>query len=262
MSSEQAPPAPSSETDSRPTPGSRPPESAARLSELPPAEGAERLASRLLDPDELEFVRALRNAGVAKDLQGDELLRVATAIGDGDPIARRIDLLEAYYGASGDDRVARTRRLADRLFVQRANDPVTAGALVTRLASIAPELGTVKMERIGSSADAPLVLRAGEHFVALLDDYEESLDTDEIDLRELEERRRRGHTTMVTVRGLVRAVNVLLDRHGVRDRLVALSSDDDREVYIATSVTEAIELARGGWLDDENVEDVMELGGW
>ncbi|AKF08696.1 hypothetical protein [Sandaracinus amylolyticus] len=261
MSSEQAPPAPSSDTDSRPV-ASRPPESATRLSELPPAEGAERLASRLLDPDELEFVRALRNAGVAKDLQGDELLRVATAIGDGDPIARRVDLLEAYYAAGGDERTARARKLADRLFVQRANDPVTAGALVARLSSIAPELGAVKMERIGSSADAPLVLRAGEHFVALLDDYEESLDTDEIDLRELEERRRRGHTTMVTVRGLVRAVNVLLDRHGVRDRLVALSSDDDREVYIATSVTEAIELARGGWLDDENVEDVMELGGW
>jgi hypothetical protein len=35
-----------------------------------------------------------------------------------------------------------------------------------------------------------------------------------------------------------------------------------REVYIAVPLTEAIELARGGHLEEENAEDVMELGGW
>lgn len=262
MSSQQAPPAPTSqETDPAANAApSRPPEAAARLSELPPAEGAERLAARLLEPEEMDFLKALRSAGVAKDLEGDELLRVATEIGDGEALKRRTDLLVAYYDAGGNSQVARARRLADRAFVQRADDPVTAGELVAKLAALSPELGPVKMERIGSAPDAPLVLRAGEHFVALLDEYEESLDTDEIDLRELEERRRRGQ--MVTVRGLVRAINVLLDRNGVRERLIALLCDDDREIYVATSVTDAVELVRGGWLEDEDVEGVMELAGW
>lgn len=261
MSSEPAPPAPSHETDtlaSGPAPSS-PPEPR-RLSTLPPAESAERLASRLLDPRDLELLRAVRSAGLAKELEGDELLRIATEVPEGAAITRRIDLLVAYYEAGGDARVARARRLADRAFVQRADEPVTASEIVAKLAALAPELGAVAMERIGSSRDAPLVLRAGEHFAALLDDYEESLDTDEIDLRELEERRRLGQ--MVTVRGLVRALNVLLDRHGVRERLVALRSDDQREIYVAVSVKDAVELARGGWLEDDDVEDVMELGGW
>lgn len=261
MSSQHSPPSPSPETELLGAQSaSRPPEQTARLSKLPPAEGAERLAARLLEPEELELVKALRTAGLLKDLEGEELLRVATAISEGETLTRRVDLLATYYEADGDPDLARARRLADRAFLQRADDPVTAGALVARLAALAPELGALTMERIGTGDDAPLVIRAGEHFAALLDEYEESLDTDEIDLRELEDRRRRGQ--MVTVRGLVRAVNVLLDRHGVRERLVALRSDDDRELYVAMSVTDAIEIARRGWLEDETVEDVMELGGW
>src|SRR5690606_14851192 len=91
------------------------------------------------------------------------------------------------------------------------------------------------------------------------DDYEEALDTDEIDLRELEDRRRRGQ--MVTVRGLVRSLNGLLDRHGVRERLVALRSGDAREIYVAMSETDAVALARGGGGEEEDGEGVMELGG-
>lgn len=270
MSSEQVPSAPSSaaagsDPPREPArPSSRPPANGGtqRLSQLPPAEGAQRLAARLLDPEDLVFLDVLRAAGLAQDLRGDELLRVATAITDAEGLQRRVDLLESYYSAAGDEPLGRARRRGDRFFIQHATDPVTAGALVARLGEITPELGAIALERIGSSDDGPLVLRAGEHFSALLDEHEETLDTDEIDLRELEERRRAGNVTMVTVRGLVRAVNVLLDRHGVRERLVALRSDDDREVYVATTVTEAIELARGGWLEDDDVEDVMELGGW
>ncbi|MDQ3032202.1 MAG: hypothetical protein M3Y87_07290 [Myxococcota bacterium] len=208
------------------------------------------------------FLDVLRAAGLAKDLAGDELLRVATAIADADGLERRIDLLESYYGAAGDQGIGEARRTGDRFFLQHASDPVTAAGLVTRLGEITPELGAIALERIGAGDDGPLVLRAGEHFCALLDEHEETLDTDEIDLRDLEERRRAGGVTMVTVRGLVRAVNVLLDRHGVRERLVALRSDAQREVYLATSVTDAIQLARGGWLEDDDVEEVMELGGW
>ena len=69
-------------------------------------------------------------------------------------------------------------------------------------------------------------------------------------------------SAMVTVRGLVRGVNVLLGRRDVRERLIPLRSDVMREVYVALPLTEAIELARAGWLEEENAEDVMELGGW
>lgn len=241
-------------------PSSRP--AAERLSQLPPAEKAARLASQLLDPDDLEFVKALREVGLARELDGEELLRIATAVGEGHGIPRQIDMLEAYFAADGDASRARQRRLGDRFFLQRADHATTAAGLVSKLAELAPECGKIALERIGGGNDGPLVLRAGEHFAALLDDYEETLDTDEIDLREIEERRRQGEVTMVTVRGLVRAVNALLDRNGVRQRLIALRSDADREVYVATGVTEAIQLARAGWLDDDDVEEMMELAGW
>lgn len=241
------------------SPSSRPPSE--RLSQLPPAEKAARLASQLLDADDLEFVKALREVGLARELDGEELLRIATALGEGHGIARQIDILEAYFAADGDAGRASARRLGDRFFLQRDDQATTASGLVAKLAELAPECGTIVLERIGGS-DGPLVLRAGEHFAALLDDYEEMLGTDELDLREIEERKRNGGVTMVTVRGLVRAVNALLDRNGVRERLVALRSDEHREVYVATGVTEAIQLARAGWLDDEDVEQMMELAGW
>jgi hypothetical protein len=247
------------------TASSRPPPAdagtGARLSKMPPSESAERLAARLLDSEDLEFVKALRGAGLLGELEGEELLRVATSVSDATGLERRIDMLEDYYGAAGDTERSYFRRRRDRFFMQRASEASTAKRLVIKLAELAPEVGAIGLERIGGSTDGPLVLRAGEHFAALLDDYEENLDTDEVDLREIEDARH-GHVTMVTLRGLVRAVNVLLDRNGVRERMVALRSDEDREVYVATSVTEAIELARGGWLEDEDVEQVMELGGW
>ena len=100
------------------------------------------------------------------------------------------------------------------------------------------------------------MLRAGDDFVALLDDDDEAPAAgDPDDLRGVP-------STMVTVRGLIRAVNVLLGRRDVRERLVPLRSDMLREVYIAVPLTEAIELARGGHLEEVNAEDVMELGGW
>lgn len=247
-----------------PLPSSRPsrPPSEPRLSLLPPAEKAARLATQLLDPDDLVFVKALRDAGVLTELEGEELLRVATAVGEGRGIARRIDILEAYYDAEGDPTRSRERRRGDRFFAQRADQATTAAGLVARLGDLAPEVGAIVLERIGGGGDGPLVLRAGDHFAALLDDYEETLDTDEIDLREIEERKRNGQVTMVTVRGLVRAVNALLDRNGVRDRLVALRSDDAREVYLAFGMAQAIELARAGWLEDDELEEMMELAGW
>lgn len=224
---------------------SSPPRSAP-LSRLPPKASAHRLAAQLLHSDDLLFLDVLKQAGLIRDLDEDELLRIATAVPDAEGLERRIDLLEAYYEAGGNLALARTRSRQDRFFLQHVSEPVTTTALITQLGDVAPELGEIVLERIGMGDDGPLILRSGEHIVALIDDD----DDDET-----------GPAT-ITLRGLVHAVNVLFDRHGVRERMVSLLSDETREVYLATTITEAIELTRGGWLEDESVEDVMELGGW
>lgn len=218
----------------------------------------------LLDEEDLEFIAALREAGLVPDLAGAELARVTRLASGEVGLSRRIDLVEAYYAAGGDPKVARTRKLVDRYFCQREGDPITTTTLLASLSELAPELGEIALERIGGGSDGPLVLRAGEHFAALLDDYEEHLDSGDVDLRDAEqvERDRAAGIMMVTVRGLVRAVNVLLDRNGVRERLVPLRSDVPREIYVAVPLTEAIELARQGHLEEDSPADVMELCSW
>jgi hypothetical protein len=203
------------------------------------------------------FVTALRDVGLLSDLAGDELRRtIAVARSKGrreGSTMFRMELLDAHFSAGGDAVVARARRQADRYFVHHEREPVTASALLDRLSELAPEVGPIALERIGSGPDSTLVLRAGDDFVALLDEFEETMDTGEIDVRDLEGRSSGQPATMVTVRGLVRGVNVLLGRREVRERLVPLRSDVMREVYVGLPLTEAIELAQG---------DVMELGGW
>lgn len=218
----------------------------------------QRLAAQLLDDEDRAFLDALRDAGLLSELDPDELLRVATEVSDGDAERRRVSLLELYYGAGGDEQAAARRRLADRFFLQRLGEPATAASLVARLADLTPELPGVRIERIGGG-DGPLVLRSGDHMAAVLDEYEEETDTDEFDLAEAEARRR---SPMVTVRGLVRAINVLLDRFRVRERLVSLRGDDEREVYVSLAVTEALHLANAGHLEDVSPEDVMNLAAW
>lgn len=212
------------------------------------------------------FVKALRDVGLLPDLTGDELrrsLRIARSRGKREGSTQfRMELLDAHYTADGDERTARSRRQVDRFFVHQEDEPVTASALLDRLAGLAPEVGPIALERIGAGEDSTLVLRAGDDFVALLDDFEEGMNTGDVDIRDLETRSSGQPSAMVTVRGLVRGVNVLLGRRDVRERLIPLRSDVMREVYVALPLTEAIELARGGWLEEENAEDVMELGGW
>jgi hypothetical protein len=205
------------------------------------------------------FADALRAVGLAPDLVGEELVRVARAARPTPGIERTIDLVEAYYEGGGEEAVSQARRSVDRYLCQRAGDAIGTTALLNHLGALAPELGEIALERIGGGDEGPLVLRAGEHFAALLDDYEENLETGEIDLRDIETARQ-GQA--VTLRGLVRALNALLERFSVRERMVPLRSDADREIYVALPLTEALELARGGHLEEENAEDVMELGCW
>lgn len=222
---------------------SRPPERAERAGPPPPPAEAD-----------ARYVRDLRTAGLLRELT-DPLLDVflETAPTSPDEDARRLDLLLLYYHASDTEAAARRRR-QDRFFLHDANEPASARDLVVRLSSVTPELGNVTLERIGSD-DGPLVLRAGEHLAAVSDPEEEELDTGQIDLTELED-----HT--ITVRGLVRAINVLLDRFGVRERLVPLPSDGRREAYAALPVAEAMNLCRAGGLDVTNAERLFDLAAW
>ncbi len=210
-------------------------------------------------PEDQEFADALRAVGLAPDLSGEELVRAARRARDEPGIERRIDIIEAYYEAGGDEAVSHARRSVDRFLCQRASDATGTSALLNHLGALAPELGEIALERIGGGAEGPLVLRAGEHFAALLDDVEENLETGEIDLREVDAAK---HGQAVTLRGLVRALNGLLDRFGVRERLVPLRSDAEREIYVALPLTEALELARQGHLEEDNAEEVMEIGCW
>lgn len=219
---------------------------------------AERLAAQLLDDEDRAFLDAMRGAGLLSELDQEELLRVASEVSDGDTDERCVTMLELYFEAAGDVETSARRRLADRFFIQRMDEPVTATALVSRLVSLTPELDGVTLERIGGD-DGPLVLRAGDHHAAVLDD-EDDPDTGEIDLRAAE--LRKSGVAMVTVRGLVRALNVLLDRHGVRERLIAIRGDHEREIYAGLGVTQALSLTRAGYLEDDDAEDVLELGAW
>ena len=94
----------------------------------------------------------------------------------------------------------------------------------------------------------------------VLDGYEDATDTGDCDLTEAAQRATGG--TMVTVRGLVRALTVLLDRHDVRERLVAQRGDEEREAYVSLGLTEANAMALDGHLEDEDANDVMQLGAW
>jgi len=219
---------------------------------------AERLAAQLLEEADVGFVRALQAAGLFAELDSDELLLLASELSEPDEDRRWVDLLEGYYGDGADAERGSRRRSADGFFLQRLGEPATAAGLVGRLSALFPALGAVALERIGGD-DGPLVVRAGEHFCAVLEDADENLDTDQVDLSDLEDD---DGPPMVTVRGLVRAINVLLDRHGERERLMSLRGDEEREVYVRLGITEAMTLAREGYLEDDDPEDVMELGAW
>ncbi len=220
-----------------------------------PAHASQVLRRWEVSIDDLTLVESLREAGRLGELDDAALSDIADLVTAEPGPARRLDLLQHYYAADGQVDASERRVLADRFFLHQAEEPITAHALVGKLSALAPEVGPVSLERIGSH-DGPLVLRAGDHFSAVVDDTEE-LDTGEIDLSEIEN----GSPT-ITVRGLVRALNVLLDCNDVRERLIELRSDGEREAYIGVPVGRAVALCDGGLLEDEDPEDLMEFAGW
>jgi hypothetical protein len=202
--------------------------------------------------DEHGFLAGLQAAGALRELSLSEIERITRAVEssrtapaeESAGASRRIDLLEAYYGAGGDAVAALRRRAADRWFVYRGSDGIGAPQLMQRLLGVVPELSGAHLERVGS-ASGTLVIRLGEHICALDDENEE-----------------RGGAR-VSVHEVVRALNVLLERKGVRARLVGLLGDGTREAYLGLpSLTSALALTEADYLTAPDVETLMALTAW
>ncbi len=233
---------------------SRPPSSRTPSSLRPPHSYPN--APRALPSDEdRRFVDALSQAGLLGELADEELERIAHRLELLEPgPTRQLTLLELYYSGDGNAVAAVRRRTVDRFFVYRDGDPVTAQVLIERLAILAPELADIELEKLGE--EGPLVVRSGEDVAGVVDDYDEDLDTGEIDLRSLED----GQT--VSVRGLVSAMNKLLARHHVEERLVPLRADMTREAYIALDLKHAQPLCERDYLEEAGIDELLEFACW
>lgn len=197
------------------------------------------------DAGESGLVAGLQAAGMLRELSLSELDRITRALPDGaDAVARRLSLLEAYYSAGSDAVAALRRRATDRWFVYHAGDTIGAPQLVQRLLGVLPEIAGAHLERVGSGSFGTLVLRQGEHVCAIDDDA-------------------MGRDGNVSVQEIVRAMNVLLERKGVRARLVGLFSDGAREAYVGLpSLSSSLALVEADYLTAPDVETLMSLTAW
>lgn len=192
------------------------------------------------DSGESGLVAGLQAAGMLRELSLSELERIMRALPEATPEARRMQLLEAYYGAGADAVAALRRRATDRWFIYTGGDPIGAPQLVQRLLGVLPEISGAHLERVGHASHGTLVLRLGEHICAIDDE-----------------------SSSVSVQEIVRAMNVLLERKGVRARLVGLLSDGAREAYVGLpSLSSALALVEADYLTAPDVETLMTLTAW
>jgi hypothetical protein len=191
-----------------------------------------------------DFVRLLHAAGLACELDTKQLGSIASNIDESRVPSRRMDILEGYYRGNDDASIALRRRQSDRFFMHNDHFSVNAHQLVASLASLHPELGLVKLQRIGTE-DGPLVLRAGERFSAVTDEDDEN-----------------AEPGTVAVRALVRAINALLAKAGVAERLVPLVPDDVRELYVGVTEDGAMTLLQGGCTELSAVVALREFASW
>ena len=191
-----------------------------------------------------DFVRILNAAGLACELDTTQLSVIAANLEESRVDSRRLDILGLYYRGNDDASVAARRRSTDRFFMHNDYFSVNAHQLVSSLANLNPEIASMRLQRIGTD-EGPLVLRAGEHFSAITDEDDEDAE----------------HGT-VAVRALVRAVNSLLAKAGVNERLVPLVPDDSRELYVGVTEEGAMTLLQGGCTELSAVAALREFSSW
>jgi len=191
-----------------------------------------------------DFVRLLHAAGLACELDVKQLPTLTADIEESRVDSRRMDILELYYRGNGDASVASRRRGSDRFFMHNDYFSFNAHQLVASLATLNPELASVSLQRIGTS-DGPLVLRAGENFSAVIDEDDED-----------------ASPGTVAVRALVRALNALLAKLRVDERLVPLVPDESRELYVGVTEDGAMTLLQGGCMELSAVAALREFASW
>ena len=191
-----------------------------------------------------DFVQLLHSAGLACELDAQQLSAITSNLEDSPVDSRRTDILELYYRGNDDASIALHRRSSDRFFMHNEYFSVNAHQLVTSLASLNPEVAPVELQRIGTE-EGPLVLRAGEHFSAVTDEDDEGAE----------------HGT-VAVRALVRALNVLLSKAGVDQRLVSLVPGESRELYVGVTEEGAMTLLQGGCTELSAAAALREFASW
>jgi hypothetical protein len=199
-----------------------------------------------LTSDDFGYATALRAAGIVSELHGAEITRIGRHVVSAERRARHLDLLFAYYAAGGDPLVSRRRMVTDRWFIYSAKQSLNLGQVLGRLLGVLPEISASRLERVGGP-EGTLVVRCGDHVCAL----EDELEDDSVEGRS------------VSVAGLVRSLNVLLDRQGVRARLIGLFGDGSREAYVGiASLASAVPLAQSDFLSVTDAEGLMEQTGW
>jgi hypothetical protein len=120
----------------------------------------------------------------------------------------------------------------------------TAHQLVDTLVALNPEIEVASLQRIGSD-EGPLVLRSGEHYSAVSDEDDEH-----------------SEPGTVAVRALVRALNALLAKAQVTERLVPLVPDESRELYVGVTEDGAMTLLQGGCTELSAVAALREFASW
>jgi len=191
-----------------------------------------------------DFVRLLNAAGLACELDTRQLSAITSNLQESRVDSRRMDILELYYRGNDDSSVASRRRKSDRFFMHNDYFSVNAHELVSSLANLNPEIVPVTLQRIGTD-EGPLVLRTGEHFSAVSDDDDEE-----------------AEKGTVAVRAVVRAVNALLAKAEVGERLVPLVPDAARELYVGVTEKGAMTLLQGGCTELCAVAALREFASW
>jgi hypothetical protein len=191
-----------------------------------------------------EFVRLLNAAGLACELDPRQLAALTSELQEERVHSRRMDILELYYRGNGDASVASRRRKSDRFFMHNDYFSANAHQLVSNLADLNPEIAPIELQRIGADEEL-LVLRAGEHFSAVTDEDDEHAESD-----------------TVAVRALVRALNTLLAKAEVTERLVPLAPDESRELYVGVTEEGAMTLLQGGCIELSAIAALREFASW
>ena len=211
----------------------------------PPAEDLHpREESATYSKRDEDFVRLLNAAGLACELDTSQLSAITSNLEESRVDSRRMDILGLYYRGNDDASVAARRRSSDRFFMHNDYFSVNAHQLVSSLANLNPEIASVKLQRIGTD-EGPLVLRAGEHFSAITDEDDED-----------------AEAGTVAVRALVRALNALLAKAEVSERLVPLVPDESRELYVGVTEEGAMTLLQGGCTELSAVAALREFASW